>query len=108
MDNMAPNDYIQSNSSKEILIYVHITKTAGGTLHRIIEKYYETEEVFMFHTAISRNSSCFEEIQAIPEKTLQKLKYVTGHIPCGNSFQETFWYCILSNFLLESGLGLYN
>ena len=80
---MAPNDYMQSNSAKEILIYVHITKTAGGTLHRIIEKYYETEEVFIFHTAISRNSSCFEEIQAIPEKTLQKLKYVTGHIPYG-------------------------
>ena len=66
-----------------MIIYVHITKTAGGTLHKIIENYYQKEEVFIFHTAISRNSNCFKEIQDIPEKTLQKLKYITGHIPYG-------------------------
>ena len=60
-------------------IFVHIPKTAGTTLARIIDRHYPTETRLL----LERHHEGIAEFRALPEAHRAELRLVRGHIPYG-------------------------
>jgi hypothetical protein len=64
------------------LIFLHIPKTAGITLYRIIEKQYPPSAIFNIGTPRSRRASA-EDLAKIPEARRNKIRCLQGHMIFG-------------------------
>ncbi len=63
----------------ETVIYLHIPKTAGTTLHRIIDRQYQAEESHFIH----RHDVGIEEFKALSPERRARIRMLRGHIPFG-------------------------
>lgn len=60
------------------LIFLHIPKTAGSTLHSILRKEYPARHSYFSHSI--RGSAA---LRSMPAKQLDALRIVRGHVPFG-------------------------
>jgi Sulfotransferase family len=65
-------------SAPDHLIFLHIQKTAGSTLHDIISRYYQKSELKTFY-----NPPMALEFCALPDAERNKIKVLKGHQPYG-------------------------
>jgi hypothetical protein len=62
------------------LIFLHLPKTAGSTLRRIIEKYYGRRTVF---TIGEPTAADIDRLMSLPRNELDKIRAIVGHLPFG-------------------------
>ncbi len=65
----------------EALIFLHIPKTAGTTLNRIIEWQYDPRSIFTIDP--HRFRATVERLQTLPEQRRRRLRVVRGHLLYG-------------------------
>lgn len=66
---------------KETLIFIHLPKAGGTTLHLLLERHYPRNRIFNF-----RGPELYladERFQALPETERARFRLITGHIPFG-------------------------
>jgi hypothetical protein len=63
-------------NQENVLIFLHIPKAAGSTLHRIIEKQYEPSTIFTIPSFYSSK----EEFRQAAEFQLKEIKVLKGHM----------------------------
>lgn len=74
------NNFNIHNKPQSTLIFLHIPKTAGQTLHTIIEKQYNTNQVF----SIGRNTQeRIEEFKQLSEEERKNIRVLKGHMLFG-------------------------
>jgi hypothetical protein len=66
---------------REALIFLHIPKTAGTTLNRIIERQYSPFAIFTIDPYRVKATS--ERLKRIPATRRRRLRVVRGHLPYG-------------------------
>lgn len=66
--------------SENVLIFLHIPKAAGSTLHNIINRQFPHEAIFTFGINLQKS---INELRDLPEKQKQKIKCLKGHMPFG-------------------------
>ena len=66
--------------SKQSLIFLHIPKTAGTTLHQIIEKQYESTSILKIGI---NTQKCIDKFKNLPEKEREKFRVIKGHMAFG-------------------------
>ena len=69
---------MKTSPSQPVLIFLHLPKTAGSTLLRIIEQQYNSDAVLELYT-----SSFGEELKSIPRGQLAEKRLITGHFYFG-------------------------
>lgn len=62
------------------LVFVHIPKTAGGTITRIIEQNYPREAIYRIE---GDNRASIERLLALDDARRHRLRCVVGHAPVG-------------------------
>lgn len=67
--------------SRPTLIFLHIPKTAGTTLNRIIERQYSPFSIYTINPY--RIKASLERLKQLPEKRRRRLRVVRGHLPYG-------------------------
>ncbi len=69
------------HTSESVLFFLHIPKTAGSTLHKIIEKQYSANEVFTIHGVNpQKHIDGFKNWSTLEKKRIQVVK---GHMNFG-------------------------
>lgn len=66
---------------EESLIFLHIPKAGGSTLHWIIERQYEPNPIFTIDGSRFRES--IDEFKRLPEEQRRKIKVLKGHMYFG-------------------------
>jgi Galactose-3-O-sulfotransferase len=66
---------------RQALIFLHIPKTAGTTLNRIIERQYSPFAIFTIDPHRIRATT--ERLKRLPEERKRRLRVVRGHLPYG-------------------------
>jgi len=69
------------DSNKQTLIFLHIPKAAGTTMHKIIERQYAKSFVFTMDGAHVAESS--DEIRAMSDDRKRRIKILKGHMAYG-------------------------
>ena len=77
----APPAFKSPEEGREALIFLHIPKTAGTTLNRIIERQYSPFEIFTINPY--RIKASVEKLKRLPEKRRRRLRVVRGHLSYG-------------------------
>ena len=74
--------YHQQNlSPAETLIFLHIPKTAGTTLHQIIDRHYSIERIYWVHaTQVAESITAFKNL---PEEQRGRYQLIKGHMGFG-------------------------
>ncbi|NEO03330.1 MAG: sulfotransferase family protein, partial [Moorea sp. SIO3I7] len=67
-----------NSKQQHSLIFLHIPKTAGTTLHYIINRQYKSEYIFEVNCRESRN-----ELIRMSEVQKSKIKVIRGHMEFG-------------------------
>lgn len=62
------------------LVFVHIPKTAGGTITRIIAQNYPQATIYRIE---GDNRASIQRLLALPDERRQRLRCVVGHAPVG-------------------------
>jgi hypothetical protein len=66
--------------AKERLIFLHVPRTAGSTLHGVMMRQYGPKEIL---TAELLDPAEVERVQAMPEKQRARVRVLKGHLPFG-------------------------
>ena len=75
---------MKSNKSikqEESVIFLHIPKTAGSTLSKIVEQQYDSSTVFKLKNDCPQES--IHEFKRLPEADKKKIQLIKGHMPFG-------------------------
>ena len=67
-------DYNQGQTA----VFLHIPKTAGTTLHLIIERQYRPRKIVTIHTSVE-NAEQVSRLQNLPATQKHKIKVIKGH-----------------------------
>lgn len=80
------------SKSEKALIFLHIPKAGGTTLHRIIERQYKIKDIYTIHGAKVREY--IDLFKELPKEERQKLKVVKGHMGFGlhHYLEQDFTY----------------
>ncbi len=71
-------------SNRKSLIFLHIPKAGGTTLHRIIERNYRKNVIFSIRAYdIDSIRKSIDELKNLPEMQRARLKVLRGHMPFG-------------------------
>lgn len=62
------------------LLFLHLPKTAGSTLRRIIDKHYGRGAVF---TIGERTKADIDRLLSLPRRELDRIRAIVGHFPFG-------------------------
>ena len=74
------NHSLQSSPS-QTLIFLHIPKTAGTTLHQIMDRHYSLDQIFWVHaTQVAESITAFKNL---PEEKRQQFQLIKGHMGFG-------------------------
>jgi len=90
---------ITSNKNAEqehLIVFIHVPKTAGMTVHWVIDQQYEPGAIFTIDSNDIGGS--VQELFTLPELQKKKLKIVKGHIPfvaCDSLPPTTRYFTIL-------------
>jgi len=60
------------------VVFVHIPKTAGTTLHRIMERQYYSDNILSIHTPVE-NAAQVSRLQKLPTTKKQQIELIKGH-----------------------------
>jgi hypothetical protein len=64
----------------DTVIFLHIPRTAGTTLHNIIERHYPSEVVYSFGSDAHASA---RELESMPLAQRSKIRMLKGHLPYG-------------------------
>ena len=65
---------------KQLLIFLHIPKAAGMTLHGVIERQYGKDSVLTKNASIEQVTALYD---GLDDKSKENLSVIKGHIPFG-------------------------
>lgn len=69
------------SSPTQTLIFLHIPKTAGTTLHQIMDRHYRLDQIYWVHaTQVAESITAFKQF---PEEKRQQFKLIKGHMGFG-------------------------
>lgn len=68
-------------ADEKTLIFLHIGKTAGSSLHRIIERQFPSENIHTFDD--DDIQKCMNRFMNLPEEERRKIRCLKGHMPFG-------------------------
>ena len=71
----------KNTNQERSVIFLHIPKAAGSTLHRIIERQYKLSAIFTIDG--SRAQKSIDEFKSLPEAQRKKIKVLKGHMMFG-------------------------
>ncbi len=67
--------------TSSLLLFLHIPKTAGSTLHSVLSSQFPPDEILTIDS--SDPESSVKEIKALPIEDKMRIKCVRGHMPFG-------------------------
>jgi hypothetical protein len=95
-DNSAAVSYASAQPvAPDILIHLHIPKTGGTSLNSLVQHGFRNDEVFGIEVfdnmgpecrdglGLARYNYCRQLLAAYKPEDLQRIRYVTGHLPLG-------------------------
>ncbi|OIJ18538.1 hypothetical protein BKP45_19025 [Anaerobacillus alkalidiazotrophicus] len=93
------------DKNNDLLIFLHIPKTGGTTLRKIVEAQYKPNEIITF----SNREFLDEKIRYMPSKELDRIKCLQGHSQFGihSYIQKSFKYITFLRDPIESMISLY-
>jgi hypothetical protein len=65
------------------IIFVHIPKAAGTTLHRIIEQHYPRQNVYSTNPSLLNPEASIEHFKQLPLERRAQIRMLKGHLPFG-------------------------
>jgi len=65
------------------IIFVHVPKAAGTTLHRIIEKHYPRQTVYSTNPSLLNPEASIEHFKQLPLEQRAQIRILKGHLPYG-------------------------
>jgi hypothetical protein len=65
------------------IIFVHIPKAAGTTLHRIIEQHYPRQTVYSTNPALLNPEAGIDHFKHLPLEQRAQIRVLKGHLPFG-------------------------
>jgi len=68
-----------SSKTKQTVIFLHIVKTAGTTVHQIIDRHYQPDEMYWIGT----KGYTFEHFTSLSEADRAKIRLLRGHMVFG-------------------------
>lgn len=71
----------KGTEQKKTLIFLHLPKTAGSTLHRIIEREYKSKLIYSIDNF--RTQESVAEFKSLPEAQRREIKVLKGHMRFG-------------------------
>jgi hypothetical protein len=91
--------------AKQTVIYLHIPKTAGTTLHRIIERQYPPEQIYSFD-----ETHDFDDFQSLTEARKARIRVFKGHMIFGlhELIPEPSTYCTVLRDPVERAISNYH
>jgi len=69
---------MKHSKTESIPVFVHIPKTAGTTLHTIMERQYHSDKIVTIHTHIE-NAAQISRLQQLPTNKKQEIQLIKGH-----------------------------
>lgn len=69
--------------SDETILFLHIPKTAGTTLNRIIEQQYRRDEIYSADPTRAHPTAGMEELRSFDALHWARLRLLKGHLPFG-------------------------
>ena len=73
---------MKQDYSNHCIIFMHVPKAGGSTLHKIIERQYDKKYIFDTHHNQQQHQKV-ESLKSIPEEKRKQLKVIKGHMPFG-------------------------
>ncbi len=71
-------------TAQQTVIYLHIPKAAGTTLHRIIKRQYPPDAVFEVDPgAPDAKEDSIHALKALSDSHRSRIRFLTGHVPFG-------------------------
>ncbi len=61
------------------ILYIHVPKAAGSTLHAIFEKQYPPGSIYRLHGSVEE----LVAFQSLPEDKRKEIRFLSGHFPFG-------------------------
>jgi hypothetical protein len=71
----------QKSTQEKSIIFLHIPKASGSTLHNIIERQYPSEVIYSIDGLNVRDST--NQFKALPEEQRREIKVLKGHMSFG-------------------------
>lgn len=69
--------------SDRTIIFVHIPRTAGTTLHTILDRQYPREQIYSTNPTPDRPTASVEEFKRLSASEIAPLRLLRGHLPFG-------------------------
>lgn len=78
-------NFPKNTEQEKSVIFLHIPKTAGSTLNRIIARQYEQKSIFSIYGLRRNERECesIDEFKRLPEARRREIKVLQGHIGFG-------------------------
>lgn len=67
----------------ETIIFVHIPRTAGTTLHTILDRQYRREQIYSTNPTPDRPSASVDEFKRLSAAQIAQIRLLRGHLPFG-------------------------
>ena len=88
---MSDSSFIQTaapnlDEAERTLIFVHIAKTAGTTLKRILEKIYRRDSIVTVTRDLESkdiNNILVDDFKRLSPQEKRKIRFIRGHLPFG-------------------------
>jgi hypothetical protein len=65
------------------VIFLHIPKAAGTTLHRIIEQQYRPQQIYSTYPTLFNPAASIEDFRRLSPERHAKVRMLKGHVPYG-------------------------
>ena len=70
------------HAQHDTLIFLHIPKTAGTSIRKIFERFYDEKEIYPIYTKVSGMND-MNDFKALPDAEKMKIKVFFGHVSFG-------------------------
>ncbi len=96
-----------NNNQTDCLIFLHIPKAAGSTLHQIIDRQYKSELIFTIDPTNAKASK--DKLSLLDEVEKSKIKVVKGHMSFGwhKILPHNYTYITMLRDPIERVISLY-
>lgn len=103
---MTLNNLQQSSQEGKTIIFVHIPKTGGTTLERLIKRQYEPKSLFLFN----RTAESLAQFRKLTEAEKKNIKFLQGHWRFGlhKEFPQPCTYMTILRDPIERVISLYH
>lgn len=92
------------------LIFLHIPKTAGSSLRKVVERFYSPKEIYLIYEKAHNNMHDRNDFKALSDSEKLKIKIFMGHVSFGlhNYIPQACSYVTMLRDPIEKAISLFS